>query len=222
MAFCKHCGVYLADGLSTCPSCGQAVGGQTRASSSSAGGSAAQQAQSSGQASQAREAHNEDKNGNTSGSYHYSYRRYGGDSRQYTGADSRYRGGSQDPRGAWRPRQDGNHQSTGSQAPYISVEEADAQANRGVAALSYLSLLFLVPLLLRPKSPFCRFHANQGLLLFLQWIVGSAIFSIGFLGWLAGLVVWGVGIYGFFSGIGAALRGQKRPLPLIGNIRLIK
>ena len=43
-----------------------------------------------------------------------------------------------------------------------------------------------------------------------------------FLGWLAGLVVWGVGIYGFFSGIGAALRGQKRPLPLIGNIRLIK
>lgn len=238
MAFCKHCGVYLATGISTCPSCGTPVDGGQK-SADPAGGSAAQQAEDPWKQSsqkQRREPWEEpgQKNGQDkqqSSSYHYSYRRGSNRNRDtHTGYDAG---------GAWQPHQD--HSSSGSAShnntsdrqntygydnsrppPYVSAEEADAQANRGMAALSYLSLLFLVPLLLRPKSPFCRFHANQGLLLFLLWIVGRAIFSIGFFGWVAGVVIWCVGIYGFFSGIGAALRGQKRELPIIGSFRLIK
>ena len=48
----------------------------------------------------------------------------------------------------------------------LSADELDAQKNSGVAALSYLWILFIVPLLGKRKSKFAQFHAKQGLVLF--------------------------------------------------------
>ncbi len=43
----------------------------------------------------------------------------------------------------------------------------DISNNKIYAVLSYLGLLVLVPIIAAPKSKFARFHANQGLVLFI-------------------------------------------------------
>ncbi len=48
----------------------------------------------------------------------------------------------------------------------ISADELDAEQNSGVAALSYLWILFIVPLLGKRNSKFAQFHAKQGMILF--------------------------------------------------------
>ena len=48
----------------------------------------------------------------------------------------------------------------------LSADELDAEQNSGVAALSYLWILFIVPLLGKRNSKFAQFHAKQGLVLF--------------------------------------------------------
>ncbi|MEK7181813.1 MAG: hypothetical protein AAB519_03530 [Patescibacteria group bacterium] len=72
--------------------------------------------------------------------------------------------------------------------PAPAVSGNDVEDNKLVAALSYVSILFLVPLLAKKESPFCQFHAKQGLVL----CVASFVFSfIPVIGWLAnvGLLV---------------------------------
>lgn len=39
------------------------------------------------------------------------------------------------------------------------------------AAIGYIFFLFVVPLIIKPKSKFCKFHAKQSMVLFLTWIV---------------------------------------------------
>ena len=45
----------------------------------------------------------------------------------------------------------------------------DAKDYRVTAALSYVLLLFLVPMA-KKNSPFCQFHAKKGIVLFAAWI----------------------------------------------------
>ncbi len=50
-------------------------------------------------------------------------------------------------------------------------KRADIEINKVVAALSYVSILFIIPLLLKKDSDFCQFHARQGLIIFLfNWL----------------------------------------------------
>ena len=102
----------------------------------------------------------------------------------------------------------------------------DISANRAVAAASYIPVLFILPLILRPDSKFGRFHANQGLLLFLaDAILGTARGGIGILPvvpWvlnpLIGLITLAYFLYGFIN----ALNGKAKELPFIGKIQIIR
>jgi uncharacterized membrane protein len=67
--------------------------------------------------------------------------------------------------------------------------QEDIKKNKLVAALSYLSILFLIPLLLRKDSPFAQFHAKQGAVLFIAFFIGKFFFWIPILGWLACIVL---------------------------------
>ncbi|MEO0070826.1 MAG: hypothetical protein ABIK39_01895 [candidate division WOR-3 bacterium] len=55
-----------------------------------------------------------------------------------------------------------------------SAEETISQDTRILAAVGYLPMFFLLPLLLRPKERFCRFHGLQSLIL----LMALAIFWI--------------------------------------------
>ncbi len=86
-----------------------------------------------------------------------------------------------------------------------------------VSAVSYLWILFFLPLIFIPNSSFGRFHANQALLNLLWGIIFGILAKIAF-GWLFNLIL---AIYPIW-GIVTALMGLEKPFPVIGNIKLIK
>lgn len=96
-------------------------------------------------------------------------------------------------------------------------------------ALGYVGILFLIPLL-AGKSEFTRFHANQGLVLFLAeiviGIVAGIISVIPFVGWIIGGILSGVvglaSLIFMILGIVSAAQGEMKPLPVIGGIKIIK
>ena len=117
----------------------------------------------------------------------------------------------------------------------VSDEAVDIQKNKVLAACSYFGVLVLLPLFLRRESPFARFHANQGLVLFLCEIICQAV-SRGVhmvQGW--GWPFWGFGLMGgaleildlvflVFAiwGVINVCAGKYAALPVIGSIQLLK
>lgn len=108
-------------------------------------------------------------------------------------------------------------------------DAADIEKNKVFALLSYIFVLWLVPLLAAPNSKFARYHANQGLVLFLVEVILGVVFAI--LSWipiiniLSGVVGFVVGIAGLalmILGILNAANGKAKELPLIGKITLLK
>ncbi len=99
--------------------------------------------------------------------------------------------------------------------------------------LSYIGILVLVPLL-AGKTQFARYHANQGLVLFIADIILGVMIGItvgvlsllGVIGVVLGSIVSGVfGLCIFvlvIMGIINAANGEMKPLPVIGGITLIK
>jgi uncharacterized membrane protein len=110
-----------------------------------------------------------------------------------------------------------------------------AGKNKGMAVIAYI--LFFIPLLTgaHKKSPFVKFHTNQGTVFFLfsvpLWIATAIITTILFRMFL-GLpaIVFGlltplisiVILVLLIIGIIHALSGKMKPLPLIGKFTIIK
>lgn len=89
--------------------------------------------------------------------------------------------------------------------------DKDAEENKFVAALSYLGILFLVPLLAKKDSPFAQFHAKQGLVL----CIGFFVFSfIPFFGWLANLVLLVVAIIAIIQ----TLSAKRFEIPFVKDL----
>jgi uncharacterized membrane protein len=90
----------------------------------------------------------------------------------------------------------------------------DAKENKAITLLSYVGILFLVPLLLRQDSPFAQFHAKQGLILFIGWIVGGFTYLLFGLGVLIHILVIVFSIMGIMN----VLNGKKKELPLVSDL----
>lgn len=120
------------------------------------------------------------------------------------------------------------------QQAYAPVQ-SDAQQNKVMGILAYLSWLVIVPWIAAKESPFARYHTNQGLVLAIveiAWWILSAIltaiattaYSLGFLA-VIGVISWILGIvFLVFSilGIVNAAKGEMKPLPIIGGIKILK
>lgn len=65
-----------------------------------------------------------------------------------------------------------------------SPADRDAEENKVVALLSYVHILFLIPLLAKRDSKFCQFHAKQGLVLFVVQTIASVLCWIPLFGQL--------------------------------------
>ncbi len=97
----------------------------------------------------------------------------------------------------------------------------DIEKNKVVSALAYI--IFFLPLIVCPDSPFGKFHANQGLVLLIVGVVGGIVLGlIPILGWIIGI---------FFSiaiavlailGLVNTLNGKAKELPVIGKFTIIK
>lgn len=103
--------------------------------------------------------------------------------------------------------------------------------------LSYIGILWLIPLLVEKNDKVVRFHVNQGIVLFIFDIIGSI--AVGILsGILSAIFVFipvisflGVVIASLFGilcfvlmiiGIVNAANKSEKPLPIIGKFQILK
>lgn len=98
----------------------------------------------------------------------------------------------------------------------------DISNNKVMSFLSYLWILFIVPLIAAPNSPYAKFHANQGLLLFLFDIIIAIVAMIPVVGWIISAVGGALVLIFRIIGIVNSLKGEAKELPLIGKYRIIK
>jgi len=86
-----------------------------------------------------------------------------------------------------------------------------------IAILSYFGILFIVPLLACKDNAFAKFHAKQGLVLFIAEVATMLIVWIPILGWIVGFIAWILWVILSLMGIINVLGGKKTPLPVIGK-----
>ena len=109
----------------------------------------------------------------------------------------------------------------------------DITQNKAMGILAYFGPLCFIPMFAAKDSKFARFHANQGLVLFLAciaWSIASSILSaiILAISWRLFLLT---SIISFLSiiflilaviGIINAANGKAKELPIIGKFKLLK
>jgi len=93
----------------------------------------------------------------------------------------------------------------------------DVEENKAMAAIAYLGILCLVPLLAKKDSPFAQYHAKQGLVLFLTEVILGFVYAIPFAGWAVGSIGYIFTLVLFIMGLMNALGGKTKPLPVIGE-----
>ncbi len=118
-------------------------------------------------------------------------------------------------------------------------DPADIENNKVMAVLSYFGILVLIPIFAAKDSKFARFHANQGLVLWITaLVVGIALgIVVGILG--AILILVGLGFLSIILsiissavsiaflvlailGIVNAATGKAKELPIIGKFKILK
>jgi len=124
--------------------------------------------------------------------------------------------------------------SQGAAAPAATAVSDDAQQNKVMAILAYFGPLVLIPIFAAKDSKFARFHSNQGVVLLLACIAYSIVYSVlsGILLAISGTLFFIFSILGFacscgitvlaIIGIINAAKGEMKPLPLIGGIKILK
>ncbi|MBN1325359.1 DUF4870 domain-containing protein [Candidatus Falkowbacteria bacterium] len=93
----------------------------------------------------------------------------------------------------------------------------DSEENKLIAAIGYLGILCLIPLLLKPKSQFCKFHGKQGLILCIGWVINFLIGLIPFIGWVLGLIGMVALVILSIIGILKSLNGEYWEMPYLGE-----
>ena len=213
---CNYCGAYISDLVEVCPACGKRSKPEKASAAEHWTGSytagAAFQSQHAGRSQQEewRQAGSSERN--QAYTYKQEYEKSCG-TQQGSGA-SRRPGQQAEPRSAGRSERERTPPRYTSAPQHTSTEYDDIRRNKRICFLCYLGPLFLIPYLSRPDSDFVKFHSNQGLVLLLLDAICGLI-GLGVVSTLFSLVC-------FFIGISAVSRGEKKKLPLIGEIRLLR
>lgn len=106
---------------------------------------------------------------------------------------------------------DTQQQSTATQTSSANSDfERDASENKFWALLSYFGILCVIPLLGKKESPFAQFHAKQGLVITLGWLL--AWFPV--FGWILGFILFVLDIIGIIN----VLTGKKEKLWIVGDL----
>ena len=212
MAYCKSCGAYIPDGQTVCLACGY----DENAGKQDHSGSAAAKAKAP-----------ENKNTTRSGG-NEKYRQVDSDFLKQQLEEQRRR--QQENSRKWaeteyaqrqkaKEEQTRNFSSTSGRSGsdvYRTVRSAveSDDAGKVMAGLSYFSILFLLPYLFRDKDKFATYHAKQGMNLFAVGVVADIVGKILGIGWF----VWIARLYMIFKGVSNVAKGEKKPLPYIGNL----
>ena len=225
MAYCLKCGAYIPDGQTVCVACGYDPAEEQRKAE------AAKEKSRRGSAAAAQT----DSNAEMRSRLEEQRRRAKEQNRQWAEQERRRREEAAAREAARKEQQErdrqwaqqeyerrqtekkaaaegsGMNQSFGE---YYRAHTQSSGGNKALAAISYLSVLFAIPYFLTPNDEFARFHARQGMKLFLFGIIADVLGALIGLGWLVTLVR----LYLIYKGMSNALNGKKEELPLIGNL----
>lgn len=108
-----------------------------------------------------------------------------------------------------------------SSAPSMPTANAPhADERRGMAAVSYLGVLCLIPLIFAKDSQFAQYHAKQGLVLAIVGIILNIVsrfaWDIPFGGVIVSLLSLAL-LIASIMGIVKALRGEKFEIPVVSE-----
>jgi uncharacterized membrane protein len=93
----------------------------------------------------------------------------------------------------------------------------DIEKAKGTAWLSYLGILWLIPLLTLKDSPFAKFHVKQGIMLTIIWVACLVLLAIPIIGWLAVVVLSVYAVVMMVLGIINSLNGNYWRMPIAGK-----
>lgn len=81
--------------------------------------------------------------------------------------------------------------------------------------LGYISFFCILPLVLEPKSPFCKIHGKQGMVITITFLILSwvGLFSL-FLQFLLWVLHIGLMAYGMFL----SFQDQPKKIPVVGDV----
>ena len=201
MAYCKHCGAYLPDGQSVCLACGYDE--TANPVDSAAAAVAAKQKENDELRRKLEEQRKQQQEANRRwAEQEQTRRRQQEESRRWAEAE------------AERRRAEAQQQRTTRSVLHPVKNESSSDNSKLMAALSYLSFLFVLPYIVTPQDEFAKYHAKQGMKLFIFSLVADAIGAFTGFGWIITLLR----LYLIYKGMSAALNGREEPLPYIGNI----
>ncbi|MEO5339591.1 MAG: hypothetical protein H7837_03590 [Magnetococcus sp. MYC-9] len=99
-------------------------------------------------------------------------------------------------------------------ADYV-LQLPESSRTRALAAMSYLTILCLVPLMFGDHNPFVRFHARQGLVLWLWTLLSIFALAMGEIGGF--FLTFSMGVIALFSAVGivSVILNRSWRLPVI-------
>ena len=112
-------------------------------------------------------------------------------------------------------------------------DKSDIEKGKLMSVLSYLGILSLIPFFVEKENKYVRFHAIQGLNLFVFSIIYSVALSIlsiilafiPIIGWLLiivlGLVSYAIPVF-CIMGIVFACQDKAKEVPVVNKLKLIK
>ena len=228
MAYCKKCGAYIPDGIGACLACGFDENAGKAAAAAEAERKAAKKAQSDDM-NEVLERHRklqQEKNRQWA-EQEYERRQKQENNRRWAEEEYARRQAQRELEEEQRRREAearvreaearAREAEARARAATRSVSWDEGQSKSGntaLAAISYLSALFLVPLVFAPEDQYARYHAKQGLRLFLFGMLADLIGGLTGIGWVISLFR----LFCIIKGISNALQGKKEPLPFIGDI----
>jgi len=94
---------------------------------------------------------------------------------------------------------------------------AGQQNSTLMAALAYLGILIIVPLLTMKDDPFVKFHIKQGLVLIISAFILMAVSWVPFIGWMLAIFIYPIILIFVILGIINATTGKTKELPIVGK-----
>ncbi len=117
----------------------------------------------------------------------------------------------------------------------FKFKEEDIKKNKFISVIAYIPLLCFIPIIFKKDSEFAKFHANQGLSLFItEFIMAVLYFALSFIASVFSLIPLTIGLNFISSfmliivlslmlvGVMNASGGLAKSLPFIGGIEIIK
>lgn len=228
MAYCNKCGAYIPDGIGACLACGYDENAGKAAAAAEAERKTAQQARND-DLNEVMERHRrlqQEKNRQWAEQEH-ERRQKQEENRRWAEEEYARRQAQRELEEEQR-RREAEARVREAEARAREAEERAREASRSaswdqgqsrtgntaLAALSYLSALFLVPLIFTPDDQYAKYHAKQGLRLFLFSMLADLLGGLTGIGWVISLFR----VFCIFKGISNAIQGKKEPLPFIGTL----